>query len=109
MSATTADSKAEVIFGITTVTTAGGVLTYALFPFLLPGVVLLAILALPLVPLMVVGAIAYAIFALARGVLRLVRRVGGGSAKTVGSGSDRRAGAASTPHAATGRLGHSVS
>ena len=75
MTTTTADAKAETIFGITAVTTAGGILTFALFPLMLPGIVLLAILALPLLPLAVAGAVIYAIVALARGGWRLARRI----------------------------------
>ena len=91
------DSKAETIFGITMVTTAGGVLTYALFPLALPGIVLLGILALPLLPLVVVGAIVYAILALARGGWRLARRAGGRSPRTVTSSSATPAESSSGP------------
>jgi hypothetical protein len=70
---TTQDSKAETIFGITAVTTTGGVLTFALFPLMLPGVVLVAALAIPLLPLVVVGAVAYGLVALSRRAWRLVR------------------------------------
>jgi hypothetical protein len=77
------------------VTTAGGVLTYALFPLALPGLVLLGIPALPLLPLVVVGAIAYAIFAVGRGGRRLARRAGGRSSRAVRPNSDRPAGSAS--------------
>jgi hypothetical protein len=50
------------------------VLTFALFPFLLPTVVLLAPLALPLLPLGVVAALFTAVYLLLRSVVRLVRR-----------------------------------
>ena len=102
MNTATHDSKAETIFGITMVTTAGGVLTYALFPFMLPGIVLVAILALPLLPVVVVGAVLYGVFALVRGVGRLARRARNRSS------ADRRAGSASRPAPTTGRLGHST-
>ena len=72
---TSQDSKAETIVGITAVTTAGGVLTFALFPLMLPGVVLVAALAIPLVPLVIVGAAAYGLFALLRGAGRLIGRI----------------------------------
>jgi hypothetical protein len=74
MSTTRDESTAETIFGIAAVTTAGGVLTFALFPLMLPGLVLLGILAAPLLPLVVVGAVVWAIVALARRVARLALR-----------------------------------
>jgi hypothetical protein len=77
------DSTAQTIVGATAVATAGGAITFALFPFLLPGVVLLAVLAIPLLPLLVLGAVGYAAFALIRGLARLARRSGV-------SGADRR-------------------
>ena len=51
------DDAAEAVFGVAAVLTAGGVLTFALFPLLLPTVVLLAVLAVPLLPLAVIGAV----------------------------------------------------
>ena len=61
----------ETAVGTMAVLTAGGVLTFGLFPFVLPTVVLLAALALPLLPLGVVAAA----YLLLRSVVRLVRRV----------------------------------
>ncbi len=55
------ESKVETVFGITAVLTAGGVLTFALFPLVLPTVVLLGVLAIPLIPLAILGAVVYAI------------------------------------------------
>ena len=67
------DSQAETIVGAAAVSTGGGALSFALFPFLLPNLILLAVLAIPLLPLAVVGALAYGAFALLRGVARLGR------------------------------------
>ena len=68
------EDTAEVVVGIAGVLTAGGVLTFALFPLLLPTVVLLGIFALPLVPLVLVGALVYPIY-------RLRRRRGSGPSR----------------------------
>ena len=85
---TTHDSRAETIFGVTAVTTAGGVLSYALFPLALPGLVLVGILAIPLLPLAIVGGLVYAIVALVRRAWRLARQAGGRS-RTVKASSAR--------------------
>ena len=68
------EDTAEVVTGIAGVLTAGGVLTFALFPLLLPTVVLLGVLALPLVPLALVGALIYPIY-------RLLRKRGSGPSR----------------------------
>lgn len=81
------DSKLETVFGVTAVLTAGGVLTFALFPLILPAVVLLAVLALPLVPLVPVAIVVW----LAIAVVRRVRP----------RGSGRRAPARPDPKSAT--------
>jgi hypothetical protein len=67
------EDTAEVVTGIAGVLTAGGVLTFALFPLLLPTVVLLAALALPLLPLALVGAVLAGAFVVLRGLGRWVR------------------------------------
>ena len=65
------------MFGITAVLTAGGILTFALFPLILPSVVLLGILAIPLVPFVVLGAIVYGVYRIVRSISR--RRSGSAS------------------------------
>jgi hypothetical protein len=62
MERNTREETAETVAGIAGVLTAGGVLTFALFPLLLPTVVLLAVLAVPLVPLALVGAALFGAF-----------------------------------------------
>ena len=66
------EDTAEVVTGIAGVLTAGGVLTFALFPLLLPTVVLLAALVIPLLPLAVVGAVLAGAFVVLRGLGRWV-------------------------------------
>jgi hypothetical protein len=61
----------ETAAGAMGVLTAGGAITFGLFPFLLPGVVLLAALALPLG---IVAALFAGLFLLARSVMRIARR-----------------------------------
>ena len=73
----TDESKAETVFGITAVLTAGGILTFALFPLILPGVVLLGVSAIPLLALAVPGAIAYGVYRIVRSISR--RRSGSAS------------------------------
>ncbi len=69
------DETLETAVGTMAVLTAGGVLTFGLFPLVLPTVVLLAALALPLLPLGVVAALFAAAYLLLRSLVRLVRRV----------------------------------
>ena len=71
------ESKAEIVFGITAVLTAGGILTFALFPLILPGVVLLGVSAIPLLALAVPGAMAYGVYRIVRSISR--RRSGSAS------------------------------
>ena len=66
------EELAGTVVGTAGVLTAGGVLTFALFPFLLPTVVLLGVLALPLLPLAVLGALVGGVYLLARSLLRLL-------------------------------------
>src|SRR5688572_29516063 len=68
------DEAMETVVGAAGVLTAGGVLTFALFPFLLPTVVLLAALVLPVLLLGMVAALFAAVHLLLRSVVRLVRR-----------------------------------
>jgi hypothetical protein len=63
----------EAAVGVMGVLTAGGVLTFALFPLMLPTVVLLAVLALPLLVPVVLAAILAGIFVLVRRLLRKAR------------------------------------
>jgi hypothetical protein len=68
------DGTLETVVGAAGVLTAGGVLTFALFPLLLPTVVLLGVLAVPLLPLLLLGLVAWPLFMLARGMGRRLRR-----------------------------------
>lgn len=68
------DGELETIVGAAGVLTAGGVLTFAFFPFLLPMLVLLGVLALPLIPLALIAAVLAPIFLLARMGIRALRR-----------------------------------
>ena len=68
------DGAAETVFGITAVLTGGGALTFALFPFLLPTVVLLGVLAIPLLPVALLAAVALGAFIALRTVGRVVSR-----------------------------------
>jgi hypothetical protein len=70
------EDTAETVVGIAGVLTAGGVLTFALFPLLLPTVVLLGVLALPLLPLVLVGALIWPFYVLSRAALRRMRGPG---------------------------------
>jgi hypothetical protein len=76
------ESKAETVFGVTVVLTAGGALTFALFPLALPMVVLLGVLAVPLLPLALLGllgAIAY------RTVRSISRRLASSASRSIPS------------------------
>ena len=64
----------EIAVGTMEVLTAGGVLTFGLFPLLLPMVVLLGLLALPLLPVGVIAALLAAVYVVLRSVVRLVGR-----------------------------------
>ena len=68
------DDAMETVAGTAGVLAAGGVLTFMLAPFMVPGVVLLVALALPLVPLGVVAALFAGVCLLLRSVVRLARR-----------------------------------
>ena len=79
----TNESKAETVVGITAVLTAGGILTFALFPLILPSVVLLGILAIPLVPFAVLGAIVYGVYRIVRSISRSRSRSASRSISTI--------------------------
>ena len=65
------DEAMGTVVGIAAVLTAGGVLTFGLFPLLLPTVALLAVLALPLG---IVAALLVPVYLLVRSLVRLARR-----------------------------------
>ena len=52
----------------------GGVISFALFPFLLPGIAILAVLAVPLLPLLIPVVLLWALAAVGLFVVRRVRR-----------------------------------
>ena len=68
------EDTAETVVGITAVLSAGGMLTFALFPLLLPTVVLLGNFAVPLLPIALLGALIYPVY-------RLLRRRGSGPSR----------------------------
>ena len=75
-----------------------GVITFALFPFLIPGLAVLALFAVPLLPLVVIVPALLVVSLVTRGTWRLAKRlVGRGqSSRNVRSSSRTRPGSAST-------------
>jgi hypothetical protein len=70
------EDTAQAVVGAAAAVAGGGALTFALFPLLLPAVVLVGVLALPLLPLALVGALLGGAFVVVRGTLRDVKRAG---------------------------------
>ena len=70
------DSAMQTLTGVLAATTGGGVVTFALFPFVLPIVILTVVAALPLLVLALAMSILIAPVLLVR---RMWRRRGGGS------------------------------
>ena len=68
------DEALEIAVGTMGVLTASGVLTFGLFPLMLPMVVLLGLLALPLLPIAVAAALLAAVYLVLRSAVRLARR-----------------------------------
>ena len=101
------DDAAETVVGVAGVLTAGGVLTFALFPLLLPTVVLLGILALPLLPVALLGAVLWPLYLLSRGAVRAMRgrRAQPATATTASISTRAPFGSAATP--TTARAGGS--
>ena len=84
-------ARAETAVGIIGVLTGLGVLTFALFPFALPILILLAVSAIPLLPIAVLGAVLVAGWLVVRALVRLLSsRARSGRARA--GAPDRRAG-----------------
>src|SRR5690349_20640712 len=88
--------------------TAGGVLTFMLFPFAIPCLALVAVLGAPVLPLAVLGAVLWALFIVARVIARAVRaliRRSGGSLRQLQPTSSRQ----SMQSAKRGQSAHELS
>jgi hypothetical protein len=72
-------SRGEIIDEASNWLVGGGIVTMALFPLALPGIVLLVVAAMPLlalaVPFLLIGALAVGIARLARGLARMAGRL----------------------------------
>lgn len=79
------ESDLETTFGATAVIAGIGVVTMALFPFLLPSLILLGLLAVPLVPVLLLAVLAIPFVVVARAVGRALAgrrgRPGAGSSR----------------------------